>query len=255
MQRNLCVAALLSLVLSATTAAQTVPSGTVLPVLLNSTLDARHDKPGKNISGKVMQDVPLPDGGARIPKGAKIFGQVVRARPASAASPAQLTVKFDRLEFDGKGVSISAHLRALASMTAVFEARMPTNSWDDYGTSQSDWNTIQVGGAGVFRGSGQVIADGAVVGQATDYGAVTARLISAPKSGCHADEGPREQALWVFSPWACGPYGFVDLRIAHAGRTDPVGEIEFLSQRNVYIQGGSGWLLRTEGETPVLSRN
>ena len=53
-------------------------------------------------------------------------------------------------------------------MNEVFEARMPTNAWDDYGTSPSDWNTVQVGGAGVYRGSGQLIAGGEVVGRATD---------------------------------------------------------------------------------------
>ena len=37
-------------------------SGTALPVMLNSTLDARRAKPGQPISGRIMQDVPLPDG-------------------------------------------------------------------------------------------------------------------------------------------------------------------------------------------------
>ncbi len=50
----------------------------------------------------------------------------------------------------------------------------------------------------------------------------------------------------MFSPWACGVYGFSDLKIAHAGRTQPVGQIELESSRNVHVQGGSGWLLRVE---------
>src|SRR5271165_6155577 len=42
--------------------AQSIPAGTVLPVMLSSTLDLRHDKPGRVIAGKIMQDVRLPDG-------------------------------------------------------------------------------------------------------------------------------------------------------------------------------------------------
>jgi hypothetical protein len=144
-------------------------------------------------------------------------------------------------------VSIATHLRALASMNEVLEAKLPTNSWDDYGTSTSDWNTIQVGGAGVYRGNGQVVSGDQVVGKATDYGAVTAKLTASRASGCQSDE--QEQSLWVFSPWACGVYGFSNLRIAHSGKTEPVGWIELESTGNVRVDGGSGWLLRVEAVT------
>ncbi len=223
-------------------ALQNVPAGTVLPVMLSSTLDARHDKPGQAITGKIMQDVPLPDGQA-IPRGAKVLGHIVSARLASAAAPSQLTLKFDQIEFKGKRVPIAAHLRALASMYEVYEARMPTNAWDDYGTSPSDWNTVQIGGAGVYRGTGEVVGDGRVVGRATDYGAVTARLIAAPDRGC-AGASDQEQALWKFSPWACGTYGFTDLKIVGSEAANAAGEIALQSDRDVHINGGSGWLLR-----------
>ncbi|MGC2109514.1 MAG: hypothetical protein WA655_08350 [Candidatus Korobacteraceae bacterium] len=242
-------ATLLILLAPLTAAAQQIPYGTVLPVMLSSTLDAGKDKPGRKISGRIMQDVPLPDG-ELIPRRALIVGHVVSVTKAGDRSGSHLAVSFDQLTIKGRAVPILVHLRALASMTEVFEARMPTNAWDDYGTSPSDWNTVQVGGAGVYRGSGEVIADGRVVGRSTDYGAVTAKLIAAPASGCRGvEDESREQALWVFSPWACGPYGFSDLKTIHAGRTEPVGQIAFQSSRNVYIQGGSGWLLRAESSS------
>jgi hypothetical protein len=247
MQLNrLCAAALLSLLLSLTAAAQTLSPGTALPVMLNSALNARHDKPGDIITGKIMQDVPLPDG-AKIPKGAKIIGQIVSARSASAGSPSQITLKFNQLEYKRKRVPISTHLRAVASMFEVYEAWMPTNAIDDYGTSPSDWNTVQIGGAGVFRGAGKVMFDDQVVGTATDYGATTAKLTASPDRGCTgtSDVG---QALWTFSPWACGSYGLGDLKIVHSGKSS--GEIELQSSGDIHIRGGSGWLLRAN---PVAS--
>ena len=231
----------IALLLITSANAQTIPAGTVLPVMLNSTLDAARSRPGDPITGRIKQDVPLPDG-STIPKNSTITGQIVSA---TATSPSRLAIKFDRLTVHGKQLPIVVHLRALASMTAVFEARLPTNAFADYGTSTSDWNTVQVGGAGVFRGSGQLFADGQVVGRATDYGAVTAKLAAAPARGCKAEDD-REQALWVFSPSACGAYGLNDLKIVHAGATDPIGTIELESPRSIRIQGGSGWLLRVE---------
>ena len=223
-------------------AAQEIPPGTVLPVMLSSTLDARHDQPGEAISGKIMQDVPLPDG-TKIPRGAKVTGHVVSVSTASAGSPSQLTLKFDQVRFDDKRIAIAPQLRALASMNEVYEARMPTNAWDDYGTSLADWNTVQIGGAGVFRGNGEVIGDGKVVGRATFYGAVTARLMAAPERGCPAG-GEHEQALWKFSPWACGTYG---LRAVKIVQSSDAAEIVLQSSDNLRIQGGSGWLLVNGG--------
>jgi hypothetical protein len=245
--RILSSVAFLVLLVSPGVVGQTIPAGTVLPVELNSSLNASKDKPGRRITGKVMQDVPLPDG-LVIGKGARVVGHVVDAAPATTGSPSRLTLRFDQVEVKGQPIPMVTHLRALASMTEVFEARMPTNSWDDYGTSTSDWNTIQVGGAGVYRGNGQVVSGDQIVGKATDYGAVTAKLIAAPARGCHGggELETREQALWIFSPWACGVYGLNDVRIAHAGRSSPVGQIELESSRDVRVSGGSGWLLRVE---------
>ncbi len=221
---------------------QEIPAGTVLPLMLNNTLNAAHDRPGKMIRGRIMQAVVLPD--TTIPEGALVTGHVVSSNAATATSQSRLTVTFDELAFKGRRIPITTHLRALASMNEVFDAKLPTNSWDDYGTSMSDWNTVQVGGAGVYRGNGQVVSYGQVVGRATDYGAVTAHLIAVPSSGCLGDD--HEQSLWVFSPSACGLYGFNELQIAHSGKTPPLGQIEFRSRRNVHVAGGSGWLLRVE---------
>jgi hypothetical protein len=66
-------------------------------------------------------------------------------------------------------------------------------------------------------------------------------------------DNDREQALWLFSPSACGAYGFENLKIAHAGRPNPVGQIILESDKNVRLLAGSGLLLRVT--TPLWSRN
>ncbi len=227
---------------------QQIPLGTALPAMLNSTLDARKGKPGRKVSARIMQDVPLPNGG-RIPAGARIFGHILQMS-ASATSDSGLVLKFDQLVWHGHTAPLTTNLRAIASMTEVFDAQLPTNNFDEYGTSVADWTTIQVGGDVVYRGNGQVIAeDNQVVGRATIGGDVTAKLTAVSDRGCRGtiDGNDREQALWVFSTTACGTYGFRDLKIAHAGRTDPVGEIALESATNVLVRSGSGLLLRVDG--------
>jgi hypothetical protein len=239
--------ALLFLPVVATVAySQQIPVGTVLPVMSNTTVDAGKSKPGDKVSAQLMQDVVLPSG-ARIRRGAKLEGRIVQASPAGGAT---VTLRFDRLISDGKRFPLTVSLLALASMQDVFDAQLPTSTFDEYGTSVSDWTTVQVGGAAVYLGDGTVRDAMQVVGKAPGYGIVTAKLIPAPKRGCKAipTENQSEQSLWVFSPWACGTYGLDDLEIAHHGVTSPVGTIELTAPAPFRVTGGSGWLLRVVAE-------
>jgi hypothetical protein len=229
--------------------AQEIPAGTVLPVMVGTSLNAKKDKPGQSIRGRLMQDVQF-SSGAYVPAGAELTGQIVSVDTSHGRFGSTITLRFERLTSRGQIFSVTPNLRALASMTAVHEAQLPTSTFDDYGTSPSDWTTVQVGGDAVYRGDGTVVSPSAeVVGRATHWGAVTGRLAAVAESGCRGAPGGdrQDQALWVFSTSACGTYGFPDLRIARSGMTTPVGEITLESSGNVHVEGGSGWLLQVQG--------
>ncbi len=244
--RKLLVAGLL--LAASSLVAQEIPAGTVLPVMLRTTVDARKARAGQKIEARVMQDVPL-SSQTRIRAGAKLVGHVVAVTRPGAGSGSQgsrIAISFDRLMIGDTEVPVTTSLRSLASMMEVFEAQLPTNAIDDYGTTPADWVTVQIGGDAVYRGNGTVMTDGQVVGKSTVGGDVTAKLIASRDGACRgavaADD--REQALWLFSPSACGAYGFAELKIVHAGRRDPVGQIILASDKNVHVPGGSGLLLR-----------
>ena len=236
------IIAVMILLVAAVAFGQQIPAGTVLPVMSNTTVEAGKSKPGDKVSARLMQDVGLPSGD-RIRRGAKLEGQVVQA--SSVAGRTTVAVRFERLISGGKQIPLTLGLLALASMQDVFEAQLPTSNFDEYGTSISDWTTVQVGGAAVYLGDGTVRDGMQVVGRAPGWGIVTAKLLPAPKRGCKAlsTESQSEQSLWVFSPWACGTYGFQGLEIAHHGVTSPVGTIELAAPTPFHIRGGSGWLL------------
>jgi hypothetical protein len=221
-------------------AAQDLPAGTALPVMLNSTLDAKKDKPGEKIDGKTMQEVPLPSG-AKIKSGSHVLGHVVSVvKPAGGGS--RIVVTFDQLENEGTLIPLSVSLRALASTESVFNAKLPMGNQSDYESSNS-WTTKQVGGDVVNRGRGVVASATGVVGKYSGSG-VWGKLTRSLDGACPARDGEdREQALWVFSASACGVYGFSDVKLTRNGSSTPVGQIELQSDKDVLVRGGSGWLL------------
>jgi hypothetical protein len=226
-------------------AQEAIPTGTILPVQLNSTLKSDHAKPGQVLTTRIMQDVPLP-GGSKIRAGAKVIGHVVAARPETNSRPAEVVLRFDTLAVGQRRIPVTTSLRALAGMMEVAEAQVPKTG-PDRGTSEHDWNTVQIGGEVNYHDA--VLADGLhTVGRSVADG-VLARPTAPVGSKCRDDIEPDDQpqALWLFSSYACGLYGFSDLTLIHAGRTDPVGEITISSRTGkVNVPAGSGMLLRVK---------
>lgn len=218
-----------------------IPPGTVFAVRLNTSLDSARSHAGQTVTARVMQAVPLPNGN-KVPTGAKLIGHVVNVNAFANGSPAKMTVSFDRVNFGHQSVPIRAHLRALASMTEVEQAQIPSTG-SDRGTPAA-WTTRNLIGGEVAYGEGGPVSSGIdTVGQALADG-VLVPINANHASGCEGDGG-MPQALWVFSSNSCGVYGIPDVEIAHAGRRDPVGEFSLASKRgNIEVRSGSGMLLR-----------
>ena len=234
------------LLLSSVAFAETLPAGTVVPIMLSTGLNARKGDADKKIEGSVMQDVPLPTGG-KINVRSRVFGHVVSVTKPdstkSGASGASIVLKFDIIEDHGRTIKLTAALLAVASMESVADAQAPIENNSDLDPI-SQWVTRQVGGDVVNRGRGKVASNTGIVGTWVEGSWVTGKLTPNPEAGCPSGSGyDQPQALWLFSSAACGTYGFPNVKIGNAGRTPPLGEIELKSDRNITIRGGSGWLL------------
>lgn len=218
-----------------------LPQGTILPARLSSRIDTRKSKPGDRISARVMQDVPL-GRGHKVPEGARLVGEIIQVRPSS------VSWKFDQLVVRKKSTPIRTNLRALASFMEIHDAQLPTNTvGGDRGSSDEDWNTVQVGGDIVYgRRGGPVVHGNDVVGHSLFRDGVLATPAADRGSPCRGAIGTdAPQAFWLFSASACGLYGYPDVRIAHAGRSNPIGTITLVSEKRIKIGAGSGILLRT----------
>jgi hypothetical protein len=236
--------------------AQELPDGTVLPVALRTPLRSGKVKAGDPVSGKLAQYVDT--NGTRLPRGTQVSGHVVEVRPASTGPGEQVALTFDRIKIQGRDVPITTTLRAIASMKAVFDAQLPTNLIDDYGSTIRDWNTLQIGGQTVYRGDGTVTEGLNVVGTATIVGEVFGEPKTYPWSPCAHDRASNAvQSFWVFSTDACGIYDLPGVTLTHAGRSEPIGQILLESSRKLDIRAGSGLLLVVissgEGAQPSLA--
>jgi hypothetical protein len=210
-----------------------IPAGTVIPVMMTSTVDSSKAKPGQVFAGKVMDDVPLPSG-ETIPAGAKVFGHVVQVSSAEGGSSSSLSLSFDRIVIKGHDVPIIANARALAAMMAVFESQVPLFEPDTAPPSAIMF--APVGGDAAFRPDNPEKSWGKLVKFSGD---------PAPGCGGRIDAEGGTGALWVFSPYACGVYGYGrSLAIAKDGRAAPLGQIELVSNKKFEVHAGSGWLLR-----------
>jgi hypothetical protein len=228
---------------SAASAQDAVPSGTIIPARLNSSLSFKM-QPGTAINATVTQDISF-SGTMRIPAGAKLIGHIVSVATPSDGGQGRIGFTFDRLIVKGKPLAVHTDLRAMASFMEVNEARIPTGG-ADRGTPESERTTLLIGGDVDYRADGPVMEGADVVGKPT-FDGVLDQVRANSRGSCRAavDGNYRPQALWVFSSDACGLYGFSQVAIAHAGRSAPYGQITLTSRRSrLRIASGAALLLR-----------
>ena len=222
-----------------------IPAGTILPVRLNHGLSSKNSRPGQKLTARVMQEVPLPNH-ERIPEGAKVLGKIVSVDRAGNGTKGEITFRFDTLEIHHRIIPIVVSLRALAGFMEVQSAQTPEFS-PGFGTPYNWANTRQIGGDEVYGVGGPVTNQSdETIGKGV-YGGVLVHVRAQPESRCRGalDSEDSLQALWVFSADACGVYGIQGVRIAHAGRTEPLGEIVLVAdQEDLLVRGASGMLLR-----------
>jgi hypothetical protein len=233
-----------------------IPSGTILPMRLNSTISSTTSKPGQVITGRIMQNVLLASGG-KIKAGSKIIGHIVEVTPEAAGEQARVSLQFDKLVFSNQTITILTNLRALAGFMEVLDAQTPTTAPGE-GDNFYSLTTVQVGGDVVYGVGGPVTTaenSDQVVGKAGAYGVLgQVRAKEGTKCRGAIDGNDSPQALWVFSSDACGAYGLEHISIAHAGRTDPTGVIILTSNSGkLRIPAGAGILLRVTGTNQNLN--
>jgi hypothetical protein len=214
---KIAMPALGALALAVTAAsAQSValPGSTALPVRFVHSIDAKKAKVGDTVTAKTMQVITLPTG-AHIAQGAVVAGHITAVEaynfdttPYAHQRPSQISIHFDRIQQGSSAISVSLFVRAIASTNDSREASYPHRT-DDTDTL----GTITLVGGTSYSPLDKMIQteDGDAIAYNRRDG-LFARLMpaGAPAPGatfqCPGTSG--EQSVAIFSPDACGLYGF-----------------------------------------------
>jgi hypothetical protein len=219
--------------------------GLILPIRLQSALVVRDAQKGQLVEAQLMQDVPLAEG-SKLAMKSVVKGTVLGLTNDSDGAGLNLTLSFTRVENRNQNLTMNTSLRAIASYQAVRTSQTPFTGPD--GGTPAGWaNTVQIGGD-IRYGDGGLVRNRhkQKVGKGV-FGGVLVHVQANPNGGC---EGPINgddhlQALWVFSADACGVYGMKGANIAHAGKSDPIGEITLHFEKNdMKLDSGTAMLLR-----------
>jgi len=91
-----------------------IAPGSVIPVELTKTIDAKKAKPGDQVVARVTMDMKTTSGEVLVPKNTKVLGHVTEAQPRNKdQKESQVSVAFDRAELNGAEVSLPMSIQAV----------------------------------------------------------------------------------------------------------------------------------------------
>jgi hypothetical protein len=91
-----------------------IAPGSVIPVSLTKTIDAKKAKPGDEVVAKVTMDMKSNSGEVIVPKDTKVVGHVTAAQARSKEQKeSQLGIAFDRATLKGSEISLPMSIQAV----------------------------------------------------------------------------------------------------------------------------------------------
>jgi hypothetical protein len=119
--------------------------GTLLPVEVTKSVDAKKAKQGDPVLAKTAIDL-LSQGKIVVPKGAKVFGHVTDAKPHEKGSESSLGIAFDKLvTSDGKEIPFNASIQSISVPQAPAVGN-ETGGAPSYGTAGGTMPGATAGG-------------------------------------------------------------------------------------------------------------
>jgi len=231
-------------------ASSLIEPSTAIPIRFVHSVDAGKAHPGDQVLARTIQVVVLPSG-QRLPKGTVVRGHIVQVRPhrrgteeAPEAQPSLLSIHFDQIEYAAEKLPVNLAVRALADSMESYDAATP------YHLDETDGlGTMVLIGGGTFSPLDKIIRneDSTIIGHNRKDG-VFAPLIAVrdiafiDSQTCSSTEA--EQAVAIFSPAACGLYGFSDVSMPDAGRNGSGSFTLMSNERSVKLYAGTTALVQ-----------
>ena len=126
--------------------AKKIAPGSVIPVQLTKTVDAKKAKTGDEVVAKVTQDMKTSTGEVLVPKDTKVFGKVTEAQPRSKEQKeSQLAIAFDHaVTKDGSNLQLPMSIQAIIGP----QNNQAAEGGNDQGAAPAPSGTPSVAGGG-----------------------------------------------------------------------------------------------------------
>jgi hypothetical protein len=207
-----------------------IAPGSVIPVQLTKSLDAKKVKTGDEVDAKVTEDMKAGNGEVIVPKDTKVVGRITEAQARSKEQKeSQLGIAFDRAVMkNGGDIALPMSVQAIISPTYLSGGNS-NNSSADSGGSSSPGST---GGGSPAMGSGR----------SGSAGAPQSSLPSSSGTGT-ADNPPSAGPRQPINGNTQGVLGFQNLQLSNASDAKQ-GSVVTSEKNNVKLDSGTMMLLK-----------
>jgi hypothetical protein len=206
-----------------------IAPGSVIPVQLTSSVDARKAKPGDAIEAKITQDLMARNGELLVPKDTKVVGHITEAQARTKEQKeSQVGIAFDHaIMKDGSDVSLPMSIQAIVAPQILSAANNSDDESAGPPTAAPSPGGLPQGGRSGGMGTGAASpVPGSLPGGEPPAGASTGnnerRSITANTQGI---------------------VGIPDLRLSTPGDV-PQGSVISSEKNNVKLESGTLMLLR-----------
>jgi hypothetical protein len=212
-----------------------IAPGSVIPVQLTKTVDAKKVKTGEEVVAKVTQDMKTQSGEVLVPKDTKVIGHVTEAQARNKEQKeSELAISFDQAVLNGSSVQLPMSIQAI-----IGQQQNNNNANASGGASDQ-------GAAGVPAGGGGAPAGGSA-GRTGAMGTGTPPPNTAPGAG--AGTPPPDQsnnpAHPVINAQTQGVIGISNMTLAPAPNANQ-GSLMTSEKNNVKLESGTMLLLKVK---------
>jgi hypothetical protein len=210
-----------------------IAPGTVIPVELTKSIDAKKTKAGDEVVAQVTQDLKTNNGEMIIPKGTKVIGHVTEAQPRSKEQPeSEVGIAFDHAVMkSGSEMQVPLSIQAIIAPPSANPANGNGGGYDQPGSGGAAGGASPSSTAGRSSGMGGSAAPPPVANVPMS-------------SSTPADAQSGSSANGRITAQTQGVVGISNLKLTMAASNPTQGSLVSSEKNNVKLESGTLMLLR-----------
>lgn len=212
-----------------------IAPGSVIPVQLNKTVDAKKAKTGDEVVATVTMDMKTNSGDVIVPKDTKVIGHVTEAQARNKEQKqSELGIAFDRAEIKGDQMQLPM------SIQAVIATPSPSNNPNAGGSDQSS----SAPSAPSAAGNSPNAPMGGGSHQGGNSGTSPSSQQNYPQGGGNSESQPQANDHPPITGNTQGVIGISNVKLEPGSQNSQQGSVLTSEKNNVKIEKGTMLLLR-----------